>query len=168
MPAGNEEITEAIEEGVDLRYLTAPVKIGDGQVTCIRMRLGEPDASGRQAPVPIADSEFVLQFDTLIMAIGQTADAASIQLEGEKNGTVQVDRSNLATPQNGIFAGGDAVDGPSTIIQAIAQGRLACISIDRFLGGRETSRSRCRENRTRNRLKLRREAQQEQRSGEFP
>ena len=84
---------------------------------------------------PFAGSEFVLQFDTLIMAIGQSADAASVHLEGEKNGTVRVDQDHLATPQKGIFAGGDAVNGPSTIIQAIAQGRLACTSIDRFLGG---------------------------------
>jgi NAD-dependent dihydropyrimidine dehydrogenase PreA subunit len=120
---------------VDLQYLTAPVKIGNGQVTCIRMRLGEPEANGRRAPVPVVGSEFVLQFDTLIMAIGQSADAASVHIEGEKNGTVRVDLDNLATSQKGIFAAGDAVNGPSTIIQAIAQGRLACTSIDRFLGG---------------------------------
>lgn len=135
IPAGHEEIIEAIEEGVDLQYLTAPVKIGNGQVASIRMRLGEPDASGRRAPVPVVGSEFLLQFDTLIMAIGQSADAASVHIEGEKNGAVRVDQGNLATPQKGIFAGGDAVTGPSTIIQAIAQGRLACTSIDRFLGG---------------------------------
>ena len=135
MPAGPEEIVEAIEEGVVLEYLTAPVKIENGQVACIRMRLGDPDASGRRSPVPVAGSEFVLQFDTLIMAIGQSADAASVHLEREKNGTVRVDQGNLATPHEGIFAGGDVVNGPSTIIQAIAQGRLACISIDRFLGG---------------------------------
>jgi formate dehydrogenase (NADP+) beta subunit len=135
MPAGCEEVIEAREEGVDLQYLTAPVKIEDGQVTSIRMRLGEPDASGRPAPVPVSGSEFVLPFDTLIMAIGQQADAASVHLDCEKNGTVRVDQDHLATPQKGIFAGGDAVNGPSTIIQAIAQGRLACASIDRFLGG---------------------------------
>ena len=135
MPAGRDEMIEALEEGVDLQYLTAPVKIENGQVTSIRMRLGEPDASGRPAPIPVAGSEFALQFDTLIMAIGQSADAASVHLEGEKNGTVRVDQDHLATPQKGIFAGGDAVNGPSTIIQAIAQGRLACTSIDRFLGG---------------------------------
>ena len=90
-------------------------------------------AGGRR--FPLSGSEFVLQFDTLIMAIGQSADAASVHLEGEKNGAVRVDQGNLATPQRGIFAGGDAVSGPSTIIEAIAQGRLACASIDRFLGG---------------------------------
>ena len=99
------------------------------------MQLGDADASGRRAPVPVAGSEYTLCFDTLIMAIGQSADAASLCLEGQKNGTVRVDQRNLATPKRGIFAGGDAVSGPSTIIEAIAQGRLACASIDRFLGG---------------------------------
>ena len=135
MPAGSEEISEAIEEGVHVEYLTAPVKIEKDQVTCIRMQLGDADTSGRRAPVPVAGSEYALGFDTLIMAVGQSADAASLCLEGRKNGTVRVDQRNLATPKRGIFAGGDAVSGPSTIIEAIAQGRLACASIDRFLGG---------------------------------
>jgi NADPH-dependent glutamate synthase beta subunit-like oxidoreductase len=135
MPAGSEEIDEAMEEGVRLEYLTAPVKIERGRATCIRMQLGDADASGRRAPVPVTGSEYALGFDTLIMAIGQTADAAALSLEGQKNGTVRVDQGNLATPKRGIFAGGDAVSGPSTIIEAIAQGRLACASIDRFLGG---------------------------------
>lgn len=135
MPAASEEISEAIEEGVCVEYLTAPVKIEKNQATCIRMQLGDADASGRRAPVPVAGSEYTLGFDTLIMAIGQSADAASLCLEGQKNGTVRVDQRNLATPTRGIFAGGDAVSGPSTLIEAIAQGRLACASIDRFLGG---------------------------------
>jgi formate dehydrogenase (NADP+) beta subunit len=135
MPAGSEEVTEALEEGVHLEPLAAPVKIGNGSATCIRMRLGETDASGRGTPHPVSGSEFALPFDTLIMAIGQSADAASIHLAGEKDGTVCVDPCSLASPQRGIFAGGDAVSGPSTIIQAIAQGRLAFTSIDRFLGG---------------------------------
>jgi formate dehydrogenase beta subunit len=135
MPAGSEEIGEAIEEGVRIEFLAAPVKIEKDQATCIRMQLGDADASGRRSPVPVAGSEYALDFDTLIMAIGQSADAASLSLEGRKNGTVRVDPGNLATPKRGIFAGGDAVSGPSTIIEAIAQGRLACESIDRFLGG---------------------------------
>ncbi len=135
MPASGEEIVEAVEEGVRIEYLTAPVKIGEDQATCIRMKLGDADATGRPAPVPVAGSEFALSFDTLIMAIGQSADAASVNLEGLRNGTVHVDKGNLATLKKGVFAGGDAVTGPSTIIEAIAQGRLACTSIDRFLGG---------------------------------
>ena len=135
MPAGSEEIIEAAQEGVCIEYLTAPVRIEKGQATCIRMRLGDPDASGRQAPVPIGGSEYIVGFDTLIMAIGQSADAASVRLEAQKNGAVHVDRDSLSTAKKGIFAGGDAVTGPSTIIEAIAQGRRACASIDRFLGG---------------------------------
>ncbi len=135
MPASGEEVIEAVEEGVRVDYLTAPVKIEEGHMTCIRMRLGDADASGRPAPVPIAGSDYHLRFDTLIVAIGQSADAASVNLEGGKNGTVCADPGSLTTSKRGIFAGGDAVKGPSTIIEAIAHGRLACISIDRFLGG---------------------------------
>ena len=135
MPAANEEVAEALDEGVHIEYLTAPVGIGKGRATCIRMQLGDADASGRRAPVPIPGSEYEMAFDTLIAAIGQSADAAAVHLEGPKNGTIPVDPGSLTTPKRGIFAGGDAVTGPSTIIEAIAQGRLACASIDRFLGG---------------------------------
>lgn len=135
MPAGSEEILETLEEGVRIEYLTAPLNIGTGRVTCIRMRLGDPDASGRRTPVPVEGSEHVLEFDTLIMAIGQSADAASVRLEGLGNGAVPADKVTLATSKKGIFAGGDAVKGSSTIIDAIAQGRQASESMDRFLGG---------------------------------
>jgi NADPH-dependent glutamate synthase beta subunit-like oxidoreductase len=135
MPAGSEEVVEALEEGVRIEYLASPVRIEKGRAICLRMRLADPDATGRRAPVPLASSEFSLPFDTLIIAIGQSADAGSLHLEGENNGTVRTDRGSLATAQRGIFAGGDAVGGPSTIIEAIAQGRLASVSIDRFLGG---------------------------------
>ena len=135
MPAASEEIAEALEEGVRIEYLTAPARIEKGRATCIRMRLGDADESGRRAPLPVAGSEYGVEFDTLIMAIGQSADAAAVHLDALKNGTVRVDPGSLATAKRGIFAGGDAVTGPSTIIEAIAQGRLACASIDRFLGG---------------------------------
>lgn len=135
MPANREEVSEAVEEGVRIDYLTMPVSIEKGRVTCIRMRQGDADASGRPTPIPVAGSEFFLSFDALIMAIGQSADAASVHLEEGKGGTVCADPGSLATSKRGIFAGGDAVKGPSTIIEAIAQGRLACASIDRFLGG---------------------------------
>ena len=135
MPAGDEEIVGAVEEGVRIEFLTAPVKIEDNRTTCVRMRPGEADQSGRPAPVPIAGSEYCLEFDTLIMAVGQFADAASVNLEGRENGTVHADEGTLATGRRGIFAGGDAVKGPATIIEAIAQGRKACVSIDRFFGG---------------------------------
>ena len=135
MPAASEEIAEALQEGVRIAYLTAPVQIEKGRLTCVRMRLGEADASGRRAPVPIPGSEHELAFDTLIMAIGQSADAAALHLPGRGNGTFAADPGSLTTATRGIFAAGDAVTGPATIIEAIAQGRLACVSIDRFLGG---------------------------------
>jgi len=135
MPASLEEIIEAAEEGVSIKFLTTPVKIGDDQVSCVRMRLGEADASGRRSPVPVPGSEHSLAFDTLIMAVGQGADAAAMELEGRKNGTVSVGCDSLTTPEEGVFAAGDAVTGSSNIIIAIAQGRVACESIDRYLGG---------------------------------
>jgi len=135
MSASGEEIVAAVEEGVRIEYLTAPVKIGEDQAICIRMKLGDADATGRPTPVPVAGSEYTLSFNTLIMAIGQSADAAFVNLGGLRNGTVHVDKGNLATLKKGVFTGGDAVTGPSTIIEAIAQGRPACASIDRFLGG---------------------------------
>ncbi|MBW6484809.1 MAG: FAD-dependent oxidoreductase [Syntrophobacterales bacterium] len=135
MPANAEEVSEAIEEGVRIDYLTAPVRIEKNRATCIRMSLGDCDASGRPTPTPIAGSEFQLSFDTLIAAVGQHADATSVNLPGEKDGTVCAEQASLSTRKSGIFAGGDVVTGPSTIIAAIAQGRQACISIDRFLGG---------------------------------
>jgi NADPH-dependent glutamate synthase beta subunit-like oxidoreductase len=135
MPASIEEILEAAEEGVNIKFLTTPVKIEADRVVCIRMQLGEADASGRRAPVKVAGSEHSLEFDTLIMAVGQGADAASMELPGRKNGTVSVAGDTLATDHEGVFAAGDAVTGSSSIITAIAQGRVAAESIDRFLGG---------------------------------
>ncbi len=135
MPASQEEIEEAIEEGVRIEFLTAPVIIEGDEVTCVRMRLGNADESGRRRPVPIEGSEYVLKSDTVIVATGQAADAASVSLEGREYGEIRVDEESLATCRKGIFAAGDAVTGSSNIIEAIAQGRRACASIDRFLGG---------------------------------
>jgi formate dehydrogenase beta subunit len=134
MPAAPEEVTEAVEEGVRIVYLTAPVRIDRGKVTCTQMSLGPPDAGGRRSPVPVPGSEHEFSFDTLIMAVGQAADAASVGLVANSNGAVGVD-GELATNKKGIFSAGDAVTGPSTIIEAIAQGRRAAESVDRFLGG---------------------------------
>lgn len=134
MPASPEEIAEAEEEGVRIEFMAAPVRIDKSKAVCIRFMPGPRDESGRPRPVPIADSEFTLTYNTMIMAVGQTADAGALKLEGNKNGTAKVSTS-LATPDKGIFAAGDAVLGPKTIIDAIAQGRLASMSIDKYLGG---------------------------------
>lgn len=135
MPAAEEEIEQALEEGVAIRFLTAPVRIGNGSVTCIRMALGREDIGGRPRPVPIENSEHVLEASTVITAIGQEVAFLTDKLKRNRNGTIAVHDDSLATSKEGIFAGGDAVTGPTSIIEAIGQGRRAAISIDRYLGG---------------------------------
>jgi formate dehydrogenase (NADP+) beta subunit len=134
MPAEPEEVAEAEAEGVRIEFMAAPVEVGKGRVLCIRMAPGPPDASGRPRPVPIEGSEFSLSCDAVIMAIGQSADAGGLKLEANPDGTARVGAA-LETPVPGIFAAGDVVSGPKTIIEAIAQGRLASASIDKYLGG---------------------------------
>ena len=149
MPAFKEEIEAAIEEGVDIQYLAAPVKVlcENGRVTgvrCIRMRLGEVDASGRRSPVPIEGSEFSLDLDTLIPAIGERVDSslftAKDKLGISRWGTIEVDSSNLTTGRPGVFAGGDAVTGPGTVVEAMAAGKLAAQTIEKYLEGQSLDR----------------------------
>lgn len=144
MPANEEEIIEAEKEGVKINYLTNPTKIlgRDGKVVgmeCLKMRLGEPDASGRRRPIPIEGSEFIIDVDQVIMAIGQAADVTFLQktdgVEVTKWGTLKVDDDTLQTSIPGVFAGGDVVTGPATVIEAIAAGKDAAESIDRFIRG---------------------------------
>lgn len=135
MPASPEEISEALEEGVRIEYLTAPVKITEKSITCIKMTLGSADGSGRPAPVPVEGSEYSIECDNVILAVGQKADASTLGLEVNNNGTIKVDKGTLAADGQGIFAAGDAVSGPSSIIEAIAQGKQVSSSIDKFLGG---------------------------------
>lgn len=134
MPALPEEIVEAKEEGVATKFLSAPTRAAQGRAVCVRMEPGPLDASGRPRPVPIKGSGFSIPCDAVIMAVGQSADAGVLELEANENGTALVGAA-LDTPARGIFAAGDLVLGPSTIIDAIAQGRLASVSIDRYLGG---------------------------------
>jgi NADPH-dependent glutamate synthase beta subunit-like oxidoreductase len=134
MPASPEEIMEAQEEGVRIEFMAAPIRISKGKVLCIRMMAGPLDESGRPRPVPIEGSEFAFPCDAVIMAVGQTADAGTLKLDANTDGTARVDAA-LAATVRGIFAAGDAVLGPKTIIDAIAQGRQAAISIDCYLGG---------------------------------
>ena len=145
MPAEEEEIAAAEEEGVKLHVLAAPVKVTgkSGKVAaieCARMALGELDRSGRRSPKPIQGSEFTLEVDMLIEAIGQRPDTASMNLGGAKTGkggTLVADKRTLATEQKGVFVGGDAFTGPWTVIEAIASGQRAASSIKRFLSGKE-------------------------------
>ena len=151
MPAQSEEVIAAEAEGIRIQFLASPVRVlGDrGRVTaieCIRMELGEPDDSGRRRPIPVEGSEFTLEADAVIPAISQSPDL-SFAGEGEnlrisQNGTIQADPITLETSIDGVFAGGDAVTGPKTYIDAMAAGRKAAISIDRFLGGEDLRRDR--------------------------
>ncbi|OGO44781.1 MAG: hypothetical protein A2Z05_08195 [Chloroflexi bacterium RBG_16_60_22] len=138
MPAEPGEVEQALEEGIDIKYLVTPTRIKRENkrltVTCIRMELGEPDESGRQRPVPIKDSEFVEELDTLIGAIGQAPQAPSdFGVRLGRGSTIQVDPGTLTTNRAGVFAGGDAVTGPATVTEALAAGRLAAFRIDDYL-----------------------------------
>jgi len=138
MPADHTEVEQAIEEGVEILFLVTPTKIEsqDGQlgVTCIRMELGEPDASGRRWPMAIQGSEFPMDLDTLITAIGQAPQVPDdFRLRIGRGSTVRIDPVTLITNREGVFAGGDAVTGPATVVQALATGRQAALRIDEYL-----------------------------------
>jgi heterodisulfide reductase subunit A len=142
MPAIPWEVKEAESEGVKVHFLLAPKKIlgKDGHVVgveCIRMELGPPDETGRKRPIPIANSEFTVESQALILAIGESPDISFIpkELEVTQRNTIEVNPFTLETSMPGIFAGGDAVLGPATVIEAIAAGIRAAISIDRYLKG---------------------------------
>jgi NADH-quinone oxidoreductase subunit F len=144
MPAYAEEVAQARKEGVKIRFLTQPVKIlGNGKVSgivCQAMELGEPDASGRRRPIPIPGSETTLRLDSVIKAIGQRPEATDILLAGQSLkltpwGTVEVHPVNLATNLPGVFAGGDNVTGPATVVEAVAAGKQAAGSMHRYLQG---------------------------------
>jgi len=140
MPASREEVKEALEEGVKIHYLAAPSRIisQDSRVELesIRMELGAMDASGRRRPEPIKGSEFTMSFDTIIAAIGQRPEIPhQFSLSTGRGNVIEVDPDTLATSREGVFAGGDVVTGPASVIEAIAAGRQAAISIDKYLGG---------------------------------
>jgi len=140
MPAYEHEIEDALDEGIDMMYLTNPTKIIPGKeklnVECIKMELGEPDLSGRRRPVPIKGSEFIVKLDRLIIGIGQESDVSSeFGVELNKKRRVAVKEETLETSRKGVFAGGDLVTGPASVIEAIQGGRVAASSIDKYLGG---------------------------------
>jgi heterodisulfide reductase subunit A-like polyferredoxin len=144
MPANEWEIDEALEEGVRLEILTQPVAVlaDKGQVSairCVRMRLGEPDESGRRRPIPMEDSEFDIPCDTMVAAVAQAPEISFLDpqhgLAITRWGTFRVDPQTLETNRNGIFAGGDAAAGPGALIEGIAAGRRGALSMDRYLRG---------------------------------
>ncbi len=158
MPAEAEEVDAAEDEGISINILTNPVKVNTSGnkvtgIQCIKMELGEPDDSGRRRPVEIKGSEFDIEVDTVIMAIGQSVDksAQPESLGFTNRGTMAVDETTLQTNIEGVFAGGDVVTGPSDVIHAVAAGKQAAISIDRYLSevdmkeGRPAARERVKE-----------------------
>jgi formate dehydrogenase alpha subunit len=140
MPAQPEEVEQALEEGVEFIFLVAPSRVsregGNLKLELARMELGEPDASGRRRPFPIKGSEFVVELDTLIAAIGEQPDVpGDMGVEVGRGNVIKVSE-DLSTNREGIFAGGDCQTGPALVINAIAAGRKAAESIDRYLGGK--------------------------------
>jgi NADH-quinone oxidoreductase subunit F len=144
MPAFAEEIEAADQEGIRIETLVTPVRIlsNDGHLTgleCIRNELGDADGSGRRRPVPIKDTEYVVELDTLIVAIGEDSGvdaitpAKSSGLEITNRNTVRVNPTTLQTNRSGVFAAGDVVRGPNTVVEAIADGKKAAVMIERFL-----------------------------------
>jgi len=167
MPAYAEEVEAAIEEGIKLETLVSPVKIryieaaeAEGitvetfvspikidakhghlaDIRCIRNKLGEMDSSGRRKPIPIPGSEFTIPLDTMIIAIGERPDSDCLTpmgLDVGKSGRLHIDTETLSTNRPGVFAGGDLVTGPNTVVDAIAAGKKAAEVIDRYLRGKE-------------------------------
>jgi NADH-quinone oxidoreductase subunit F len=143
MPAADWEVEEAEKEGIKIHYLVAPSQMwgGNGRVKrleCRRMILSDFDSSGRKRPLAIAGSEFEVDVDTVIAAIGQIPDTECFKGNGFKfdsSGAFLVDPETLGAGASGIFAGGDAVRGPASAVEAIGDGQKAAMAIDRFLGG---------------------------------
>jgi glutamate synthase (NADPH/NADH) small chain len=143
LPARHEEIENAEEEGVEFKLLTNPVRfIGDDknqvkQIELIRMELGEPDESGRRRPVPIEGSEFLLNVDTVVIAIGQTPNPIIQQttegLATTRRNTLVVDEDTMQTNIEGIYAGGDVVSGAATVISAMGAGKNAANAIHEYI-----------------------------------
>ena len=145
MPAREEEIENAGEEGIEFRLLTNPVRvIGDEKgwvraIECIRMELGEPDESGRRRPVPVKGSEFTLDVDVVIMAIGNGANpliaSTTPDMKTNKRGYILADEKTGKTSKGGVYSGGDIVTGAATVISAMGAGRRSARAIDEYLKG---------------------------------
>jgi len=152
MPARLEELENAEEEGIKFKFLTTPVRfLGDksGWVTgmeCIVMRLGEPDESGRRRPIPIEGSEFVMDVDTVVIAIGQTPNPmiqrTTKGLKTTRHGTIIVNEKTGKTGRKGVYAGGDVVSGAATVISAMGAGKIAARSIHRYLMRKKKAQQR--------------------------
>ena len=151
MPANAEEIAECREEGIEIMTLTSPIRVieENGRVCgleCIQMRLGEPDDSGRRRPEPVDGSAFTMEVDAVIAAIGQESDWACLTDECACTlsdwGTIEIDPVTFQSDDPDIFAGGDAVTGPATVVGAISAGKEAAVSMDRFIRGEDLREGR--------------------------
>jgi NADH-quinone oxidoreductase subunit F len=142
MPAYAEEIAAGLEEGVVLETLVTPVDVHrkEGRLSGLRFlrnELGSPDASGRRKPVPIKGSEFDVELDTLVVAISEEPEMDGLEGIGKSAwGTLDASSESFATSREGVFAGGDVVSGPSTVINCIAAGKKAAVMIDRYVSGK--------------------------------
>lgn len=141
LPARREEVAHAKEEGIEFKFLTNPVRINGkngfvSSVTCVEMELGEPDSSGRRSPVVKENSEFDIEADAVVMAIGTTPATLVTDttdgLDTDKKGLIVIDEKG-ATGRRGVYAGGDAVTGPATVILAMSAGKRAAASIDEYI-----------------------------------
>jgi glutamate synthase (NADPH/NADH) small chain len=142
MPARAEEVKHAMEEGIEFHFLAAPVKLeADAnsrvcRMQCIQMQLGEPDASGRRRPEPVSGSEFWMDVDTVIVAIGQGCNPiiqrTTPELKVTKRSTIQADE-RCETSMPGVFAGGDVIRGGSTVLLAMRDGKVAAMAIHEYL-----------------------------------
>jgi len=149
MPAIKEEVDAAIHERIEIQFLATPTKAltSNGKLTaieCVKMKLGDVDKSGRRRPVPIEGSEFTVELDTLIMAIGQQPDIAEAVkgngLKFTRWQTIEVNPQTLYSGEEGIFAGGDVVTGPWTVTDAMAHGKIAAEMIDKYIRGEPVKR----------------------------
>jgi NADPH-dependent glutamate synthase beta subunit-like oxidoreductase len=142
MPAVKEEVERAEEEGIKIQFLTQPVAVsrkgGKLALRCTKMKLGPLDKSGRPKPVPVAGSEFTVEFDAVMKAIGEEPETSAVPGEFlDKKGRLKADASTYSLGKN-VFAGGDFVTGPATVVAALASGRKAASAIDQYLGGKGT------------------------------
>jgi NADH-quinone oxidoreductase subunit F len=149
MPAAKEEIEGAIDEGIEIQFLVAPVKVlsENGQlkgIECVRMELGDVDLSGRRRPVPIEGSEFSIEIDTLMPAIGQQPDRSALasddRLKTSEANTIEVSPETLSCGVEGVFAGGDVVSGPNAVTAAMAHGKIAAKMISKYIQGQPLER----------------------------
>ena len=143
LPARKEEIEHAEEEGIIFKILTNPVEILPDDngfvraITCIQMKLGEPDASGRRRPIEIPGSEFTMDVDTVIMSLGTSPNpllrTTTPGLETNKHGCIVTGGDDGDTSREGVYAGGDAVTGAATVIKAMGAGKAAAKAIDTYI-----------------------------------